>query len=255
MQRERAAAFAVWITGLPASGKSTVAAALARQLRELGIDVTVLESDVLRKVFSADPGYDEQDREHFYRALAFTGYLLTQHGISVVFDATANRRSYRDRARQWIKRYIEILVECPLDICIQRDPKGIYRKAREGQAKHVPGLQAVYEPPEKPDVVIQGDRDDPEKAARRILDALVNHGFLPKTASHFNVVGVWAGTSAAAILLSMASNLFGGPNDTTGLLLIAILVLLLLGGMSLLAHGIVDLIRDFRKSHHNPLSR
>ena len=178
MKRKDQAAFAVWITGLPASGKSTLAAALARQLGELGCDVTVLESDALRRLFSSQPRYDEQDREYFYGALAFIGQVLTGHGISVIFDATANRRFYRDRARQQISRFIEVFVECPLETCIRRDPKGIYRKAREGEASHVPGLQTVYEPPESPDIVVHGDRDDPEEAARRIVAVLVRKGFL-----------------------------------------------------------------------------
>jgi adenylylsulfate kinase len=166
-------AFGVWLTGLPASGKSTVAAELAQQIQKLGINVTVLESDVLRKMFPTAPRYDEQDREYFYSSLAFIGRVLIDHGISVIFDATANRRSYRDRARQQIERFLEIYVECPLETCIRRDPKGIYRKAREGKATEVPGLQAVYEPPEHPDLVIHGDRDDPADAAQRIVALLI----------------------------------------------------------------------------------
>ena len=181
MQRSNQAAFAVWITGLPASGKSTLAAELARQIREFGIKVAVLESDALRKMFSIQPRYDEQDREYFYQSLAFIGRVLTEHGISVIFDATANRRAYRDRARQQIARFVEVFVDCPLDTCIQRDPKGIYRKAREGHATYVPGLQAPYEPPESPDVVIRGDRDDPTDAARKVIAVLVSKGFVPAT--------------------------------------------------------------------------
>lgn len=178
MKHNNQPAFAVWITGLPASGKSTLAATLARQVRELGIEITVLESDALRKIFSSQPRYDEQDREYFYGSLAFIGHVLTEHGISVVFDATANRRSYRDRARQQIPRFIEVFVECPLEICIRRDPKGLYRRAREGEANHVPGIQAVYEPPENPAIVIHGDHDKPEEAARRVIDALLSKRFL-----------------------------------------------------------------------------
>ena len=171
-------AFAVWITGLPASGKSTVAAELARQIRAFGKEVTILESDALRKMFSSIPSYDERDREYFYGSLAFIGRILTEHGISVIFDATANRRSYRDRARQQISRFIEVFVDCPLAICIQRDPKGIYRKAATGQATHVPGVQTVYEPPEDPDVIIHGDNDNPAEAARRVVEFLLGRGFL-----------------------------------------------------------------------------
>jgi adenylylsulfate kinase len=172
VRRDGQAALAVWITGLPASGKSTLAAALARQIREMGIDVTVLESDVLRKVFSRHPGYDEQDREYFYGSLAFIGHVLTDHGISVIFDATANRRSYRDGSRKQISRFVEVFVECPLETCIHRDP------AREGEASHVPGVQEVYEPPERPDIVVRGDHDNPEEAARRVIDLLARKSFL-----------------------------------------------------------------------------
>ncbi len=174
------AAFAVWITGLPASGKSTLAAELARQLHDFGIDAAVLESDTLRKELYSQPGYDERDREYFYGSLALIGRVLTERGIPVIFDATGNRRSYRDRARQRIPRFIEVFVDCPLDVCMRRDPKGIYLQAREGRANHVPGVQAVYEPPEKPEVVIHGDRDNPEDAARRIIDVLIGRGVLAR---------------------------------------------------------------------------
>jgi adenylylsulfate kinase len=178
VEHKQQPAFAVWITGLPASGKSTVTAALAEQLHGLGIDFTVLESDVLRKAFSASPSYDEQDREYFYGSLAFIGRTFTEHGIAVIFDATANRRSYRQRARMEIPRFVEVFVECPLEVCVRRDPKGIYRQAREGNATHVPGFQAVYEAPESPDIVVHGDRDTPEQAARDIIELLTSKGFL-----------------------------------------------------------------------------
>ncbi len=181
MEPKPQSAFAVWITGLPASGKSTVTAKLAQQLRELGIKVTVLESDALRKIFATQARYDEQDREYFYGSLAFIGRVLTENGISVIFDATANLRAYRDRARQQIPAFIEVFVECPLDTCIRRDPKGIYRKAREEQATHVPGRQAPYEPPLNPDVVVHGDRDDPANAAQRVIEVLVLNGLIPSS--------------------------------------------------------------------------
>jgi adenylylsulfate kinase len=171
-------AFAVWITGLPASGKSTVTAKLAQQLRDVGIKVAVLESDELRKLFSPQPRYDEQDREYFYGSLAFIGRVLTENGISVILDATANLRVYRDRARQQIPAFVEVFVDCPLDTCMRRDPKGIYRKAREGQVTNVPGLQAPYEPPLNADIVIHGDRDDPANAAQRIIEVLLRKGLI-----------------------------------------------------------------------------
>jgi adenylylsulfate kinase len=178
VQRNDQSAFAVWVTGLPASGKSTITAALAQELTRLGVQFVVLESDALRKLLPAASTYDERDREYFYGSLAFIGEVLTQHGISVIFDATANRRAYRDRARQRISRFAEVFVDCPLDVCIKRDPKGIYRLAREGKASHVPGLQETYEPPEKPEVVIRGDQSDPQQAAQHIVDSLVSKGLM-----------------------------------------------------------------------------
>jgi adenylylsulfate kinase len=166
-------AFAIWITGLPASGKSTVTAALAERLLLLGVPLAVLESDVLREAFPAQAAYGDQDREYFYSSLSFIGQVLTDHGISVIFDATANRRAYRERARQRIGRFFEVFVDCPLEVCLRRDPKGVYRRALQGEASNVPGLQAAYEPPETPDLVIRGDQDDPQEAARRIVELLL----------------------------------------------------------------------------------
>lgn len=171
-------AFAVWVTGLPASGKSTIARALRDQLAEAGIDVAVLESDVLRPVLMPDAGYGDADRDLFYRQLAYVGALLTRHGVPVIFDATANRRCYRDRARAEIARFLEIYVDCPLSVCEARDPKGIYRKAREGATSTVPGAQAVYEPPEAPALTVRGDEEQPGDAAREIVALLRERGFL-----------------------------------------------------------------------------
>jgi adenylylsulfate kinase len=171
-------AFAVWITGLPASGKSTIAAKLLSQLLDRGVDVALLESDELRKIFTPHPRYDTDERDMFYRQMVYVGVLLTQHGVPVIFDATANRRLYRCWARQQIPKFVEAYVECPLATCIARDPKGIYRRAREGKAETVPGLQAAYEAPEKPEIILHGDRDAPKDEARRVLTKLVELGYM-----------------------------------------------------------------------------
>jgi adenylylsulfate kinase len=171
-------AFAIWVTGLPASGKSTLVAALTTRLKARGVDVAVLESDALRPVLTPSPRYDEEERETFYRQMVWVGALLTRHGVPVIFDATANRRSYRKAARQEIPRFLEVYVATPLAACMARDPKGIYRQAREGSATAVPGLQATYEPPEHPDVTIRGDRDTPEAAAERVIAKLAENGFI-----------------------------------------------------------------------------
>ncbi|HSL92829.1 MAG TPA: adenylyl-sulfate kinase [Candidatus Limnocylindrales bacterium] len=170
--------FAVWLTGLPASGKSTLAGALHRELTGRGVNVAVLESDALRRILTPNPGYGDTERDAFYAGMAFIGCLLTRHGVSVIFDATANRRAYRDRARRQIPDFLEVHVACPLSVCEARDPKGIYRRGREGKAPNVPGIQAVYEPPLHPDSVVQGDTEKPADAARRIVTLLEEKGYL-----------------------------------------------------------------------------
>lgn len=171
-------AFAIWITGLPASGKSTLAAALKEQLRARGIDVAVLESDALRKSFTLQPRYDEEERDAFYQHMADVGALLAQQGVPIIFDATANRRVYRDRARQQIPRFLEIYVDCPLSTCMARDPKGIYRQAQGGAIATLPGLQTPYEPPESPDFVVNCEAEPPQAAARRLLKLLADKGYI-----------------------------------------------------------------------------
>jgi adenylylsulfate kinase len=171
-------AFAIWITGLPGSGKSTITAALKAQLATRGVNVAVLESDVLRKKFAGDhEPYGPQGREAFYRQLGFVGSLLVEKGIPVIFDATANRRAYRDYARREIPRFLEVYLDVPLAVCMARDPKGIYHSAASGGATNVPGLQDPYEPPELPDVVVAGK--NPDADALRIIEKLAEKAYLP----------------------------------------------------------------------------
>lgn len=169
-------AWALWMTGLPASGKSTITAALQAQLLSRGVHVAVLESDVLRKVFSSDQPYSSAGREAFYRQMVALGSVLVRQGVPVIFDATANRRAYRENARTEIERFLEVYVDVPLEICIARDPKGIYRRAAAGEADNVPGLQDTYEPPESPDLIVHGD--DPGADARRIVEKLASKGYV-----------------------------------------------------------------------------
>ncbi|MBM4133522.1 MAG: adenylyl-sulfate kinase [Nitrospira sp.] len=164
--------FAIWLTGLPASGKSSIAAALRPKLEALGLRVEALESDRLREILTPDPTYSREERDLFYRALAVMGSRLVAQGVAVIFDATANRRAYRDFARTLIPNFIEVAVECPLETCMERDKKGTYRKGRAGESMTVPGLQDPYEPPLDPALRIDTTRTGPEASAELILSIL-----------------------------------------------------------------------------------
>ncbi|HYL25333.1 MAG TPA: adenylyl-sulfate kinase [Burkholderiales bacterium] len=166
--------FAVWLTGLSGSGKSAIARELVRLLHERGIDAAVLESDVMRTQLTPFPRYDEADRDFFYGALAEIGAALTAKR-PVIYDATANRRRYRDAARARIARFCEVYVDTPLDVCRARDPKGLYDRA---DARTLPGSGAPYEPPLRPELVVHGDRGTPREAAERIVADLAARGWI-----------------------------------------------------------------------------
>ena len=170
-------AFAIWITGLPASGKSTIVSALKPLLEGLGLAVEVLESDEVRRVITPIPTYSEAERDLFYRSLAFTGQRLVAHGVTVVFDATASRLVYRDFARSVIPRFIEIAVECSLATCMERDRKGTYLKGQRGDSLTVPGLQSPYEAPINPYLRIDSTTTLPGDAASQILELVITKFF------------------------------------------------------------------------------
>jgi adenylylsulfate kinase len=174
--------FAIWITGLPASGKSTITAALRPRLEQAGLRVEVLESDVVRQVLTPSPSYSDKERDLFYRAMAFVGSRLVVNGVTVIFDATATKRAYREYARHLIARFIEVAVECPLDVCMVRDKKGTYRKGLAGQSKTVPGLDSPYEASVAPDVRIDSEHMTADSAVESILTVLRDRGFVSAAA-------------------------------------------------------------------------
>lgn len=170
--------WAVWLTGAPASGKTTLAAALRERLEEEGIRrVASLESDALRRILTPEATYAAEERDWFYGVLADLAALLVAQGIPVIVDATAPRRAHRDRARRRIERFLEIHVEAPLEVREARDPKGLYRLAREGRAPHLPGAGEEYEEPAAPDLVVSGEAA-PREAAAEIVTLLRARAFL-----------------------------------------------------------------------------
>ena len=170
--------FAVWLTGLSGSGKSAIAKELLARLQERGMHAAILESDTLRTQITPFPRYDEAERDFFYETLIYLGRYLVGRDVPVIFDATANKRRYRDEARRHMRRFAEVYVDTPLEVCELRDPKGLYRAAREGKASTLPGVQAAYEPPLQPELVAHGDRGTPREAAADIVALLEKRGWL-----------------------------------------------------------------------------
>ena len=171
----------VWITGLPGSGKSSIAWALLNALKKLGIHAQIVSSDMLRRVITPAPKYTEEERDIVYGAIVFVARLLTENGVNVIIDATGNRRKYREHARKEIPRFMEAYVRCPLTVCIQREakrrkryhaPKDIYRKAFTGESTTVPGIGVPYEEPIQPEIIVDSEKLDPNQCAQKILEAL-----------------------------------------------------------------------------------
>jgi adenylylsulfate kinase len=167
--------WAIWITGLPASGKSVLARAAADELHATGDRVVVLELDEIRTVLTPSPTYSETERDVVYRALVYMAAALVDAGMPVIIDATAHRRAWRDLARAQIPRFAEIQLVCPLEVCLERErhrtpshaPRGIY--ARAGQlGAVVPGIDVPYEPARSPELTIDTGLEATDPAARRI---------------------------------------------------------------------------------------
>jgi adenylylsulfate kinase len=138
------------------------------------VDAAVLESDVLRTQLTPFPRYDDAERDEFYETVADLGISIVKRGKPVIFDATANRRAYRDRSREGIKRFAEVYVSTPREVCAARDIKGLYRS----KVTSLPGVQAPYEAPLSPELVVSGDRGTPEEGAAAIVALLERRGWI-----------------------------------------------------------------------------
>ncbi len=157
--RGRGTGAVVWVTGLPASGKSTFARALRARLAALGRAAAVLDGDEIRATLSPSPGYDPAARSAFYDTLGALALLLAGEGIVAVVAATAHRRAFRDRVRARAPRFVEVHLDVPPEVCAARDPKRLWAQARAGAAPELPGAGAAYEPPAAPEVVAHGGED------------------------------------------------------------------------------------------------
>jgi len=174
----------VWLTGLSGAGKSTVAEALKTALRELHVPSYVLDGDHLRRGLCRDLGYSPEDRAENLRRAGEVAKLLTAAGLLVIAAFISPCRSDREVARAAAQgpRFIEVFIDCPLDECIRRDPKGLYRRALRGETPHFTGVSAPYERPPAPDVHLRTDRTSVAQGVDAILRHLERAGLLPTLA-------------------------------------------------------------------------
>ncbi len=164
----------VWLTGLPGSGKTTVARAVIDMLRADGSATLWLDSDDLRPHLVGPGGYDDATRDRFYGALVHLAALGADGGALVVVSATAHRRAWRDAARARAPRFVEVHLTADVGVCAARDPKGLYRAASAGAVVTLPGAGVVYEAPLAPELSI-GPVVSAVAAASRIVEAIGAH--------------------------------------------------------------------------------
>lgn len=163
----------LWFTGLPCSGKTTIAGLVKAELERQDIPVELLDGDEIRRHFSAGVGFSKEDRSNHLKRVAYLCHLLTKHGVVVLASFVSPYRENRDYARQLIgERFIEIFADTSLEECIKRDVKGMYKKALAGEIKQFTGISDPYEPPLLPELVIRTTEESTRESTARVLKML-----------------------------------------------------------------------------------
>lgn len=171
--------FTLWFTGLACSGKSVLADALAEDLKKRGMKVERLDGDVVRKSLTRDLGFSDDDRRMNIERVTFVAKLLTRNGVAVLASFISPFNDIREYSRKEIGSYILVYVKCPIEVCEQRDMKGMYTKARAGEIKQFTGIDSPFEEPEKADIIVDTDKQTIEESKEIILKTLAKLGYLP----------------------------------------------------------------------------
>jgi adenylylsulfate kinase len=169
--------FTLWFTGLSGSGKSTLAEIVAKKLRDAGRRVEVLDGDEVRLHLSKGLGFSKEGRDTNIRRIGYVAHLLTRNGIVAITAAISPYRNIRNENRALIKDFVEVFVDCPLEECIKRDVKGLYKKAIAGELKQFTGVSDPYEAPENAEVVIRSAQETVDESAGKILAAIRKAGY------------------------------------------------------------------------------
>jgi len=172
--------FTVWFTGLSGAGKSTISEVLVREFQRRGIKHEVLDGDVVRTHLSKGLGFSKEDRDINIRRIGFVCHILTRNDVVAVAAAISPYRAIRDEIRQTIGHFVEVYVSAPLDVCEERDVKGLYKKARAGEIKEFTGISDPYEEPLNPEVICETHRETPEQSAEKILSKLRELGYIER---------------------------------------------------------------------------
>ena len=172
-QANRDRGVVIWFTGLSGSGKTTIAHEVEAKLLDAGVPVEILDGDVVRENLSKGLGFSKEDRDTNIRRIAFVAHLLQRNGVFVITAAISPYKAIRDEARSMIKDFVEVFAEAPLEVCEQRDTKGLYAKARAGEIKGFTGIDDPYEAPENAEVVCHTADESVEESAQKVIDKLV----------------------------------------------------------------------------------
>lgn len=170
--------FTIWFTGLSGAGKSTLSSAIEERLRARGRNVEVLDGDIVRTHLSKGLGFSREDRNTNIQRIGFVCSLLTRNGVICIAAAISPYREAREWARKEIGNFVEVYIKCPIEVCRQRDVKGLYKLADEGKITGFTGVDDPYEEPEHPELVIETDKETIEESVDRIFSKLVELEYL-----------------------------------------------------------------------------
>jgi adenylyl-sulfate kinase len=168
----------VWFTGLSGAGKSTISTLLGQRLTAAGAKVELLDGDIVRTHLSKGLGFSHEDRNENIRRIGFVCELLSRNGVIAIAAAISPYREVRRSVRGRIPNFVEVFVECPMDVLIARDVKGLYKRALSGELEHFSGISDPYEPPEAPELTVHSSQETPEQSVDRVWLTLKNLGLI-----------------------------------------------------------------------------
>jgi adenylylsulfate kinase len=171
--------FTLWFTGLSGAGKTTISEIAEKELRQRFGRVEVLDGDIVRTNLSKGLGFSREDRDTNILRIGFVANLLTRNGVGVIVSAISPFKEARDQVRRSIgEDFLEVYVDAPIEVCAERDVKGLYKKAFAGEIPQFTGVSDPYEPPAAPELHIKTDEETPEESARRVIARLEELGYL-----------------------------------------------------------------------------